>query len=254
MMGSYFYDQQIKRHLIEFMAVFAGMQVRMGDVMDPSAEMINVPITYGVTDRVVADILANNTVNTPIRLPMMAAQCLGLELAPDLASGIGTIRRHAYVPLGGVVPDDIKVVYEAKPFPYRCNVELAILASNTEQLMQIVEQIALLFDPILQIQTSDAGMDFSRITYVELESIDMDTSYPSATDRRVIQATMKFNFPIYMSLPAEIKRNYVKSVFMRISAMGSDFDFNNGFDVIAAADAAGVQYQKVADADNSGVR
>ena len=44
----YYYDQQVKKYLLQFMAIFAGMQVSIGkNDRSDEGELISVPVMYG---------------------------------------------------------------------------------------------------------------------------------------------------------------------------------------------------------------
>ena len=135
----YYYNKQITNYILQFMAIFTGLQVQVGKWNTKDEYFISVPIHYGDQDRVVAAILANNTQNTALRLPALSAHMQGLEVAKDRMHGTGTERRNSYVPMGGLVPDDIQVIKQRQPVPYNMTMELAIFASNTDQYLQIIE-------------------------------------------------------------------------------------------------------------------
>jgi hypothetical protein len=240
----YYYDQQITNYVLQFMAIFSGLQVQIGKWRDESEQLISVPIHYGDQDRVVASILADNTQNKPIRLPIMSAYMQGFELGRDRMHGTGIERRNTYVPVGGLIPDDLKVIHQRQPTPYDMTMELTIWVSNSDQHFQILEQIMPLFDPQLNIQTSDAVFDMARLTSVELKSGPMmDNNYPSGQDRRVIKSTMTFNVPIYISTPAEVKKDVVNRIFMRIGAVSTSA--NTSEEIVAELDAEGIPYRLV---------
>lgn len=230
------------------MAIFQGMQVMVGKRDDTEERLISVPIHYGHSDRVVAAILANNTQTTPVRLPVMSAYVNGISIATDRFHGLGTERRNTYTPVGGLVPDDTKVIHQRMPVPYDLDMELAIYVSNTEQHFQILEQIFLLFDPKLNIQSTDGVFDMSRLTQVTLTDVSMDTNYPISTDRRIIQSTLRFNIPVWISAPADVRRDFVEKIFMRIGTVSSSS--NTSEEMVADLDAQDFEYQLIASADD----
>jgi len=267
----YYYDAQIRSYTLQFMAVFAGFQVMVGQLKtgntitepapvceDPNAtievpevlekRLISIPIHYGHSDRIVAAILADNVQTKPMRLPVMSAVIKGIKLAQDRMHGQKAERRNAYVPVGGLVPDDIKVVHQAMPVPYDLTMELAVYVSNTDQQFQILEQIFLLFDPQMSIQKSDAPFDWTRLTQLTLDDISLDQNYPIGTDRRIIQSTLSFTMPIWISAPADVRRDFIEKIFVRIGAV-SNADLTN-YDIIAELDAQGIEYELWFNADD----
>lgn len=245
----YYYDQQLKRYVLQFMAIFSGLQVQIGKWNDKDERLITVPIHYGAQDRVVAAIMQDNTQNKPLRLPVMAAYLSNIALGLNRAHGTGVESRQSYVPVGGLVPDDIKVIHQRQAMPYDLTIDLSIYASNSDQHFQILEQILPLFEPQLTIQISDGLFDKQRVTSVHLDRINVDSNYPIGTDRRVIQSTLTFTIPAFLGVPAEVRSDFVKRVYARIAAV--DTISTDSFEIVGDLDAQGIPYELIM--DGSGV-
>ncbi len=245
---NYHYSAQLRRYIVQFAAIFAGIQVEVGKRSDTEPHLIHVPIKNASIDRVVGHIKGENTQNKPIRLPIMSFQLINVDQAPELRKGIGVKRRSTYMPTGGVFPDDITVVEQRQPVPYRAMFELAIWASNQDQHYQMMEQIFTLFDPILQIQISDDIFDWTKITSVELTDIRFDENIPQASERRLIQTRLNFSVPIYLSIPADVHKKYIKDIYLRIGAVSGDL--GSSYDIIADLDSQGIEYEKVFSVDD----
>jgi hypothetical protein len=248
---AYWYNDQLKRYITQFMAIFSGLQVQVGrnaDLNTPS--LVPATIHYGSHDRVVAALMADNTQNKPLRLPMMTAYMENLELAQDLMHGTGTERRSSYVPTGGLLPNDVEVVHQRAPVPYRMTVQLGIYASNTDQHFQILEQILMLFEPQLMIQTSDSVFDLTRLTTVKLMSLSMDQQHPIGTDRRIIQSTVRFEMPVYLASPADVRKDFIKTIKLRIGMV--DNAITQSGDIVSALDDLGIVYEEWANGADVG--
>ena len=267
---AYYYDHQLRKYILQFMAIFSGLQVSIGkrktgdfrisedcegnQTIEPNIleeTLISVPIHYGGKDRIVASILAENTQNKPLRLPLLSAFAKQLEFNTQYATGLQTSRRQTYLPTGGLIPDDIEVVHQLKPVPYKLTMELGVYASNTDQHFQIMEQILMLFDPQMQIQTNDALFDWTKITHVKLESINFDQNYPPGIDRRIIQSTLTFTMPVWLSAPANVRKEFVEKIFARIGAVS---DLSSSEEIIAQLDAQGIEYSLLWDIGNLPVK
>lgn len=94
--------------------------------------------------------------------------------------------------------------------------ELAIHASNTDQLYQILEQILIMFDYDLQLQFNDAPFDWSRVTSLFLLGINNEENYPTGIDRRVLIWTLQFSLPIWLSPPIEVRNEIIQGINIRI--------------------------------------
>jgi len=247
-LDNYHYSHQLRNYIVQFAAIFAGMKVEIGKLDGVEPRLISIPIKNASMDRVVAHVKGENTQNKIIRLPLISFQLVNVDLAPELRKGVGTSRRTSFIPTGGMIPDDIKVVEQRMPVPYRAIFELAIWASNQDQHYQIMEQILTLFDPILQIQTSDDVFDWTRLTQIELTDIGFGENVPMGTDRRIIQTRLAFSVPVYLAVPAEVHNNIIKEINIRIGNISGDL--TNTFDIISDLDASGAQYENVFSANN----
>lgn len=215
MIHYYYYEGQLRSYLLQFCNIFAGLKVQTGKGECDEPEFMTVPIFMGSRDRVVAAIQAGNTQNKPFALPAMAAHMTGLTISPN-RKGIGVVDKRVHLPAGGVFPGDLKTVTRIMPIPYIMSMELAMYASNTQQIHQMLEQILVLFDPTLQIQKNDSSFDWTKIASVELTGINNEENYPTGIDRRVINWSLNFEMPIYLSLPGDLKKDMVEKIFIQM--------------------------------------
>jgi hypothetical protein len=213
----YFYSGQLRDYMLQFCAIFAGLQVQTGKGECDVPEFIPVTTVVGTKDRVVAALMSGNTQNRTFSLPTMAVHLQNIELAPERRKAPGWTDQRTALRVGGVFPDDLTVVKKVMPVPYNVTMELSIYASNTQQLHQILEQILVLFNPSLQIQKSDGPHDWTKLTAVELTSIANEENYPSGPDRRIISWVLTFTMPIWLSIPMGIKDDLVRKIVIQIA-------------------------------------
>lgn len=216
MINNYWYDGQLRQYMLQFAAIFSGLQVQTGKGECAEEQFISVPCVIGNKDRVVAALFAGNTKNRVFTLPTMSFYMTTLEPAPERRKVQAHVDQRVTMKVGGVFPDDLTVVKRAMPVPYNMSVELTIFASNTQQMHQILEQILVLFNPDIQIQKSDAPFDWTKLTKVELTDIANEENYPSATDKRMIVWTLTFGMPIFISVPMGVKDDLVRRVIIQI--------------------------------------
>jgi hypothetical protein len=216
-LNDYYFQDQIRKYMVQFMAIFSGMQVKTGKNDNNSeSDLIKVPIVHGSKDRVVAHILAGNTPNMPVKLPMIATHINGVEMALDRMKGQSTTHTHTTLNRGDIFPDDIKTVTKLMPIPYRFAVEVNVLTSSIAQKYEILEQIFLLFRPDLQINTSDDADDWTALTYVRLNDIMLEENYPAGTEKRILSTNMNFQFLAWMSAPYKIREDIILKIKARI--------------------------------------
>ena len=95
--------------------------------------------------------------------------------------------------------------------------------SNTNQKFQLFEQIATLFNPSLEIQSTDNYIDWTSLSVVNLESVNFTSrTIPSGTENPIDIMSMKFSLPIWISSPAKVKKLGVveKIIFSVFDAQG----------------------------------
>lgn len=238
----YYYNQQLKTYVRQFMAIFTGLQVEIGRRDEEEPKLISVPIAYAMKDRVVAAILTENTQNKPLRLPTMSAYLRNMRIDPVRKVGIGAERRNTYTPVGGLVPNDTRVVHQRRPIPVTLDMELALYASNTDQHFQMLEQIIPYFESELQIQTSDALFDFKKIASVILTNMNIDTPAPIGTAGRYVHSTLTFEVQAWIDIPAEVRRDFINKIFVRVGAVSSGAMTSQ--EMIDDLDSQGIPYEK----------
>lgn len=237
--ANYYYNKQIINYILQFMAVFSDMQIAIGKNDTPSTtNLVRVPIRYGDADRVVNSILEANTQNKPISLPIFSAYLSDFQLRPDSMKGISSIERDTYLPVGGTFPNDLQTVERRVPTPYKAMFELSLYCSNNDQRFQIMEQICSLFDPLIQIQTSDNPFSWSRISTLLLERILYETNYPSETDKRIIKITFEFSSIVWLQIPINFKQDFITSINLRIAKL-------NGPDYIIDSNNTNIPYEQI---------
>lgn len=221
----YYYNKQIKKYLVQTMAVFSGFTIEHGE------DVIDVPVQYGSKDRVAASITNDGTQNKLLRLPILSCHMRSIKLARDRFKGVGTERVSQHIPLGGVIPDDMRMIHQLMPVPYTMTVDVTLYSSNIDSHWQVLEQLFVLFNPSVQIQISDSNFDWQRITKVEMIDVSYDEVFPISINRRVEQTTLSFEVPIYISVPANVRNEIISQIKVLLSSMDEATEANY-FDTI----------------------
>ena len=70
-----------------------------------------------------------------------------------------------------------------------------------------MEQILVLFNPALEIQSTDNYLDWTSLSYIELQQVQFSNrSVPVGVDEQIDIATLSFTVPIYLTAPAKVKK------------------------------------------------
>ncbi len=108
------------------------------------------------------------------------------------------------------------------PVPYNLSFELAIISKNQEDGLQILEQILVLFNPSLELQTNDNFVDWTSLSVIYLESVSWSSrTIGNSTESEIDIATLTFSTPIYISPPVKVKKlgvitSIITSIFNEI--------------------------------------
>ena len=215
MAQQFFYDGQLRRFLVQFMRIVSGIDVEFGKNTQGVKSLQRVPVYYGDQSRQAATILKGNSENTLNAVPAMSVYIDGLNYdqtrmqEPNFVSKMH-LREREFDPDTGLYnanQGDSYTVERLMPVPYKLSVKLDIWTSNTEQKMQIIEQLAILFNPSLEIQSTDNYIDWASLTYVQLtEMMWSSRTVPTSTEEPIDVATLTFEMPIWISAPAKVKR------------------------------------------------
>lgn len=231
MAQQFFYDGQIRRFLTQFIRVVSNYQVEFVNRAGGTT-LQRVPVIYGDSSRNVAQIINNNSPSTTPTVPCMAVYVSDLKYDRERVqepSFVGKmhLREREFDPLSGTYTtqqSDIMTVERLMPVPYKLTLKLDILTSNTDQKLQLIEQLSSLFNPALEIQSTDNYIDWTSLTYVLLTDVNWTSrNIPVGTENPVDVATMTFELPIWLSPPAKIKR---MGVIQKIIASIYDADGN----------------------------
>lgn len=208
----FFYDGQIRRYVTQFMRFFIGFKYKSGD-----GDERHVPVTYGDLTRQVAAIIRDNSENKMPTVPRVACYITGLELDqsrltdPSFVSKVH-IRERAYTNTDGIIEykntqGGSYTVERLHPTPYKLKLKADIWTSNTDQKLQLLEQILVFFNPSFEIQTTDNYIDWTSLTTVTLDSVNFSSrSIPQGTESDIDICSLEFTTPIYISTPAKVKK------------------------------------------------
>ena len=212
---SFFYDSQIRRYIIQFIRMVSNFQVQFGQNSQGITALQRVPVIYGDSSRQASTIIRQNSENSLNSVPAMAVYISNLVydrervLNPTFVDTMSVRERYFDSSTGtySTQQGDVINVQRLMPVPYKLTIKLDIWTSNTEQKLQLLEQLTTLFNPALEIQSTDNYIDWTSITYILLTDVQWSSrSIPVGTDTPIDVATLTFDLPIYISGPALIKK------------------------------------------------
>ena len=220
-MAQFWYDQQIRRYLLQFVRIFNGFQFESGQKnAGGSASKVyrTVPMRYADMSRLVAHILRGNTENAINSTPFMTCHVANMNVArerrhdPKLISA-QQVQERKYDAINDQYTAELGNTYTVErymPVPYDLTINVDVWCSNTEQKLQILEQILTLFNPTVELQSNTNPLDWTNITVVELIDIQWSSkSIPQGVDSQLDIATLIFQVPIWINPPAKVKKQTI---------------------------------------------
>jgi hypothetical protein len=182
---------------------------------DGDGDLRRIPVMYGDITRQVANVLRDNSENKLPSAPRIAVYITGLDIDRNRTSDSSFVskvhvRERAYDENNNEyinVQGKNYTVERLMPTPYKLTVNTDIWSTNTDQKLQIIEQIITLFNPSLEIQTTDNYIDWTSLTSVDLESVNFSNrTIPAGTENNIDVGTLTFSTPIWISPPAKVKK------------------------------------------------
>lgn len=206
----HFYDGQIRRYLSQIVRTFSFFTYKDGD-----GDLRQVPVMYGDLTRQVANILRDNSENKIPSAPRIAVYITGLELDRTRLSDSSfvskiNVRERATNDSGSEylhTQGKSYTIERLHPTPYTLTVNVDIWSTNTDQKLQILEQIFMLFNPSLEIQSTDNYVDWTSLSVLDMGAITFSSrSIPTGTESEIDVATIVFTAPIWIAPPVKVKK------------------------------------------------
>lgn len=224
-MATFFYDGQIRRYITQVMRLMSNFIVKSSD-----GTLSQVPVTYGDLDRQVAATISGNSENTMPSAPQIAVYISSLSLDRARLSD-SSFESKLHIRERGVAEGSYNssqgqnyTVERLMPTPYMLSFKVDIWTASSEQKLQLLEQILMLFNPSLEIQTTDNYIDWTSLSVVDLEDINFSSrTIPTGTETPIDVASLTLNTPIWISPPAKVKRlGVITNIIANITASITD--------------------------------
>ena len=200
-LAAFFYDNQIRRFLIQFAKIFSNWQVTKGK--DPAGNeiLVRVPVMYGDSSRQASTIIANNSASNLPSAPLITYYISGLEYDqrrtqdPTFIDKVN-VRQRAYdteTQTYEQTQGQAFTVERLMPVPYTLRMTVDFWTTNYNQKLELVEQIGTLFNPALEIQSTDNFIDWTSLSVVYQDGLTFSTrSIPQGTGNPIDVLTWKF--------------------------------------------------------------
>jgi hypothetical protein len=214
-MSQYFYDGQIRRYLIQFAKLFSLWEVTKGKDPLGNPILMRVPIRYGDSSRQAAAAIAENSPSTLNSAPMFTYYISGLEYdqkrmqVPTFVDKVNVRQRafnqdtQSYEHTQG----QAFTIERLMPAPYTLRITVDLWTTNQQQKLEIIEQIGPVFNPGIELQSTDNFLDWTSLSVVFQDGLTYSSrTIPQGTGNAIEVLSWKFQMPIWISTPAKIKK------------------------------------------------
>lgn len=205
----HFYDGQIRRYLTQTIRVLSNFVVKYGD-----GTLVRIPVIYGDQDRQAANIIRQNTASTVSSVPRIGIYISGLDLDSNRlgdSSFVGKMHireREIDAEANQYTQGQGRnyTVERLMPTPFKLTMKCDIWTANTDQKLQVLEQILVLFNPTLELQTTDNYVDWTSLSVLSISGLSWSSrTVPVGADTPIDIATITFEAPIWISPPVKVK-------------------------------------------------
>ena len=214
-MAQYFYDNQIRRFLLQFAKIFSNWYVTKGKDPNGNNILVRVPIMYGDSSRQAATILAKNSASNTPSAPLITYYITGVEYdqrrtqEPFFVDKLNVRQRtynsdtQSYEQTQG----QAFTVERLMPVPYTLRVTVDFWTTNYNQKLELLEQLGTLFNPSLEIQSTDNFIDWTSLSVVYQDGLTFSSrSIPQGTNNPIDVLSWKFYMPIWLSNSTKLKK------------------------------------------------
>ncbi len=214
-MGAYFYDNQVRRFLIQFGKIFSSWYVTKGKDPNGNNILMRVPIMYGDQSRQVSTVIANNSASHLPSTPLVTYYITALEYDqrrtqdPTFVEKM-QVRQRAWNEETGTydtTQGQAFTVERLMPVPYTLKIQVDFWTTNYNQKLELIEQLGTLFNPSLEIQSTDNYIDWTSLSVVYQDGLTFSSrSIPVGTGNPIDIMSWRFYMPIWISTASKLKK------------------------------------------------
>ena len=196
-----FYHETIRKIIVAFGTLFNDIHIVRKNNSGNIIQSMKVPLAYGPKQKFLArlDQDADLQSKVAITLPRLGFEIQ--DMSYDPARKLNRVQKFKKVKSSA--SDANKLDTQFMPVPYNLNIELYAMAKQSEDALQIVEQVLPFFQPDYTLTINDmADMGIKRDIPIVLNSVSYEDSYRGDyAERRAIIYTLAFTSKFYLYGP-----------------------------------------------------
>ena len=199
MLGQQFYHESIRKVIIAFGTTFNNIQLVRKDNDGNIKQSMKVPLAYGPRQKWLTRLNedADLSKTVAITLPRIGFEIQNLQYDPNRK--LNRVQKFKKVKSA----KDNRLDSQYMPVPYNLNLQLYVMAKESDDSLQIIEQILPYFQPDYTLTINDmADMGIKRDVPIVLNSIGYEDNYQGDFEtRRALIYTLDFTAKFYLYGP-----------------------------------------------------
>ena len=210
MLGQQFYHETIRKIIVAFGTTFNNVQLVRKDNSGNITQSMKVPLAYGPKEKFLVRLRADADLSSKVAITLPRIGFEIQNLAYDGTRKLSRVQKFKKVNTGY---NTRTLDTQFMPVPYNLDIVLYVLAKQSDDALQIVEQILPYFQPDYTITVNDmADMGIKRDVPIILNSISYEDNYEGDFDqRRALIYTMNFTCKFYLYGPVT-SSNIIRTV------------------------------------------
>ena len=201
MLGTQFYHETMRKIVVSFGTLFNNIQIVRKNSAGTIVQSMKVPLAYGPQQKFLARLNADPSLasKVAVTLPRLGFEMTGITYDPTRK--LNRVQKFRKVKTSANDADKLDTQY--MPVPYNINFTLYAMAKNSDDALQIVEQILPYFQPDYTLTINDmADMGIKRDVPIILNDVSYEDNYQGDfTERRAIIYTLAFTSKFYLYGP-----------------------------------------------------
>ena len=199
MLGQQFYHETMRKVVVSFGTLFNNIQIVRKNSSGVITQSMKVPLAYGPQQKFLARLNNDPSLGAKVAvtLPRLGFEMTGITYDPNRK--LNRVQKMRKVKTS----DSSKIDTQYMPVPYNINFTLYAMAKNSDDALQIVEQILPYFQPDYTLTINDmADMGIKRDVPIILNDVSYeDNCQGDFTERRAIIYTLAFTAKFYLYGP-----------------------------------------------------
>ena len=201
MLGQQFYHETVRNIIVAFGTMFNNLQIVRKDNSGTVTQAMKVPLAYGPKQKWLTRLDADPSLANSVAITLPR---LGFEIGSLTYDSTRKLNRvQKFKKVKSASSDANKLDTQFMPVPYNMDITLYAMAKNSDDALQMVEQILPFFQPDYTLTLNDmADMGIKRDVPIILNSVAYEDNYQGDFEsRRAIIYTLAFTLKFYLYGP-----------------------------------------------------